>query len=69
MTFRSTHIVGGETPDLAGSGEVSPFAASPGEAWISLGDALASVVEKAAIQRLRVIGEALASGRSCQPAP
>ena len=26
---KSTHIVGGETPDLAGSDEVSPFAASP----------------------------------------
>lgn len=28
---KSTHIVGGETPDLAGSVEASPPAASPGE--------------------------------------
>ena len=29
MTFRSTHIGGGETPDPGRSVEVSPFAASP----------------------------------------
>jgi len=53
------HSFEGETVALAGV-PISPLAASPGEDWISLGDAVASVVMKAAVARLRRIGAAMA---------